>query len=219
MNSVRQLFDSVASTLSALLGKASGTVRGLLLLTIILVPGALLAQFAWKRWLAFRIGSRQRAIDAVAWRPGYRGQSESRRRLIQTSVEAKKSDEAIYEYSLYAAIVLLTGLAVVFYTAASRDAYLSSPSPFAGAVYIGLLGWAFNRLNALYKRRKPQRTDLPSLDAIDTVQPRTDPVRDAAGFSGEQSRIMGLTLAQLAVLLVVFVAACLTFTWVMSNTR
>ena len=118
MNSVKQLFDSVASALSELLGKASGTVRGLLLVTVILVPGALLGQYFWKKWLAFQTGYRQRAIDAVAWRPGYRGQSESRRRLIQTSAEAKKSNEAVYEYYLYAAIVLLTGLAVVFYTAA-----------------------------------------------------------------------------------------------------
>ena len=232
MKAVAQLVGSIASTISILLGKTSGFVRFLVILTILLVPGALLFQIALRWWITRRTDYRQSTIDAVTWRPGYRGLQESRRGLIQTSQRARKSSEAIYEYAMYGLIILLTTLAIIFYTAATKDQQIASLSIYAGAVYLGLLGWIFHRLNALYRRRKQVETDVPGTDSegfdIPTELVRDDgkiaapePVRELVhAYSSQSERsILGLSIAQFAIALAVFVAACLTFTWALSKTH
>jgi hypothetical protein len=229
MNSVKLLIDVFVSTIGGLLGKATGPVRLLLVLTILAVPGPLLAQFLWKHWRAWRTGYRQRTIDAVSWRPGFRVVSDtrsvSRRRLMQDSFDSSRSREAVYEYSLYTEVLLLTVLAVVFYTAGSRDEQISSLGLYAGAVYFGLLAWAFSRLNALYRRRKQEAiVDIPGVDpdlrgqtklvktSRESSLEKPQEIARTYGHSEPQS-IMGLSLAQLAIVLLVFVTAILTFGW------
>jgi hypothetical protein len=229
MKAVSQLVGSIASTISILFGKTSGLVRLLVILTVLLVPGALVLQIALRWWMTHRTNYRQSTIDAVTWRPGYRGLQESRRGLIHTSQRAQKSSEAIYEYALYGFIIFLTALTIVFYTAATKDQQLSSLNIYAGAVYLGLLGWIFHRLNALYRRRKQVDTDVPGTDSegfdIPTELVRSDGKPDAApvrelvhAYSPQAERsILGLTITQFAIALAVFVAACLTFTWALTR--
>jgi len=229
MKAILQLLGSIQSTLSGLLGKASWPVLCLALLTVLLVPGCLLIQILWRRVAVLRTGYRQSAIDAVSWRPGFRTKHESRSGLIQTAHEAQESYQSAYEYSLYGFIILLTALAVIFFMAGSRDQQISSLNVYAGAIYFGLLGWAFHRLNALYRRRKLQQADLPGMDGyrVPTELIRDDgkTEREAAQelaqiYASQTTRsVMGLTVGQLTIALVVFLAACLTFTWAWSNLR
>ena len=229
MKAILQLLGSIVDTTTGLLGKASWPVRILIFLTFVLVPGSMLFQILYKKWIAYSTGYRQTAMDAVAWRPGFRAKQESRSGLIQTAHESKESYQAAYEYSLYGFIVLLTALAVIFYMAGSGDQQISSLNIYAGAIYFGLLGWAFHRLNALYRRRRLQQADLPGMDgySVPTELIRDDgkTEREAAQeleriYSAQPMRsVMGLSSAQLAIAVVVFLAACLTFTWAWSNLR
>jgi len=228
MNSVKLLVEVFVSTISGLLAKANGPVLVLLVLAIFAVPGPLLAQFLWNQWRAWRTGYRQRAMEAVSWRPGFRAASDvqfdSRRRLMHDSAMSSRTRESLYEYSLYTQVVLLTVLAVVFYMAGSYDQQISSLNLYAGAVYFALLAWDFNRLNALYRRRKLYEVvDIPGVDPdlrlqreLVKVEGESSPqqpeeIREA--IHREPVSILGLSLAQLAIALVVFVTAFLTFTW------
>lgn len=232
MNSVKLLIDTFVSTLSGLLGKASGPVLALVVLTAVIVPGSLLVQFVWRQWRTWSTDYRQRAVDAVFWRPGYRGLSSSRRQLIQDSQQSVHTSESVYEYSLYAMIVLLTAVAVIFYKAAAHDDQISSLNIYAGGVYFAGLALAFHRLNAIYRRRKQRNAgDLPGVDP-GYLSVHTELVRDTGEPDGERSReladfrmgtaarpFMGLSKPQLAILLLIFVTACLTFTWAISVLR
>ncbi|HYL73851.1 MAG TPA: hypothetical protein VEU96_06575 [Bryobacteraceae bacterium] len=229
MKAILQLLGSIVDTIAGLFGKATWPVRVLIFFTFVLVPGSMLFQILYKKWIAHSTGYRQSAMDAIAWRPGFRAKHESRNGLIQTAQEARESYQASYEYSLYGFIVLLTVLAIVFYVAGSRDQQISSLNIYAGAVYFGLLGWAFHRLNAIYRRRKMQQADLPGMEG--TSAPR-ELIRDdgktereaeqelARIYAAQPARsVMGLSSAQLTIAVVVFLAACLTFTWAWSNLR
>ncbi|HEV2688688.1 MAG TPA: hypothetical protein VGV35_09045, partial [Bryobacteraceae bacterium] len=218
-----------ASTLSTLLGKTPASVRVLLVVTVLLVPCSLLLQVVLTRRLASRTGYRQSAIDAVSWRPGFRVKPRSDQELIQNAAYVHMSNEAVYEYSLYGAIVLLTALAVIFYVAGSHDPQISSLNNYASTIHFGLIGWAFHRLDALYDRRKsrqPERADL----VVDGCSIPTVLVRDYGWEEPEVAQelarvyrtepapsILGLTFAQLAIALAVFLTACLTFTWALSR--
>jgi hypothetical protein len=229
MKAILQLLGSILDTTTGLLGKATWPVRILIFFTFVLVPGSMLFQILHKKWIAYSTGYRQSAMDAIAWRPGFRAKHESRSGLIQTAQEAKESYQAAYEYSLYGFIVLLTALAVVFYLAGSRDQQISSLNIYAGAAYFGLLGWAFHRLNALYRRRKMQQADLPGFEGYsvprELIRDDGKTEREAAQelaqiYASQPTRsVMGLSSAQLAIAIVVFLAACLTFTWAWSNLR
>jgi hypothetical protein len=231
MNSVKLLIEALVSTLSGLLGKTSGPVLALVFLTAFVVPGSLLFRYLWRHWSTWSIEYRQRAVDAVFWRPGYRGTS-SRRTLIQSTQDSVNHSESVYEYSLYALVVLLTIVAVIFYRAAAHDDQISSLTIYAGAVYFAGLALAFNRLNAIYRRRKQRNAgDLPGVDP-GYLSVHTELVRDTGEPDGERSReladfrmgtgsrpFMGLSKPQLAILLLIFLTACLTFTWALSVLR
>lgn len=229
MKAILQLLGSMVDTTTGLLGKATWPVRILIFVTFVLVPGSMLFQILHRKWIVYSTGYRQSAMDAIAWRPGFRAKRESRSGLIRTAQEEMQSYQAAYEYSLYGFIVLLTALAVIFFMAGSRDQQISSLNIYAGAVYFGLLGWAFHRLNALYRRRKLQQADLPGMDgySVPTELIRDDgkTEREAAQelaqiYATQTTRsVMGLTVGQLTIALVVFLAACLTFTWAWSNLR
>jgi hypothetical protein len=117
--------------------------------------------------------------------------------------------DSIYEYSLYGAILLLSALEVAFYKAGAEDAQVASLHFYTGAIYVGVVAWAFHCLNALYRKRK-----LPAVVAAD--QESNAPRESLEDFDGPRERITvysfrqlpirRLTLPQLAVVLVVFAA-------------
>jgi len=232
MNSVKLLIETFASTLSGLISRASVPVLVLAFLAVFIVPGSLFLQFLWRTWNTWRTEYRQRAVDAVFWRPGYRGVSSSRRTLIQNSQESVNASESVYEYSLYAMIVLLTAVAVIFYKAAAHDDQIAALNIYAGAIYFAGLALGFHRLNAIYRRRKHRSTgDLPGVDpgylsvhtelVRETGEPDPARMKELASFrtASEPHPFMGLSKPQLAVLLLIFVTACLTFTWALTVLR
>jgi hypothetical protein len=209
MKIVLQLLNTVDGTILMLLGKMSWSVWALFLATILLVPGAMLFQMVRRRWSAYWIRDRQRAMDSVTWRPGYRAR--------ETAADGQNSLGAIYEYSLYGTIVLLTALAVIFYMAGLRDQQISSLNRYASSLYFAVLSLAFRTLNSLYRRRKLQRTD--PTEAGNFHELVRDDSHHSAGAGLQKSSFLGLSFAQFAVALLVFITACLTFTWALKVLR
>ena len=101
------------------------------------------------------------------------------------------------EYFLYAAIILETALAAFVYKTIVRDAGLSTIKIYLGVLYVAFLAWAMLHLHILHRKRKrapePVRKD------------RTPP-----------GQILGLTLPQVTIVAIVFVAAVVTFSWAFS---
>lgn len=158
---------------------------------IILLPIAafLIAYAAWKRVQNKRRTLRDQTIDSVIWRPGFRLTAESRRQSI-----GEKGDAKTFEYVLYAAIMITTALAVMFYKASVTDTRLASFNVHVGVVYFGFIAWAFSRLNTMYHKRKLGRPD------------RSREVRHSRPA-------FGLTSIQFTILIVVFITALTAFTW------
>lgn len=209
MNIVLQVLNTVAATIAMLLGKMSWSVWALLAATILLLPGAILLQRAARRFESFRTRNFQKAMDSVTWRPGYH--------VRETSNGAGDSESAIFEYSLYGTIVLLTALAVIFYMAGLQDQQISALNRYASSVYFALLSLCFRTLNSLYRRRKLQQAEPVESGNFRELVRNDSEV--PAGMGGHKSSFLGLSFTQFALALLVFITACLTFTWAIKILR
>ena len=110
------------------------------------------------------------------------------------------------EYFLYAAIIVETALAAFVYKTVLQDPDLSRLSPYFGIFYFGFLAWCIAQLNKLHRRRK--------LAQADPVEPISDL---AATKTNTRPALLGLTPAQLAIVVVVFASAVAAFTWVLGR--
>jgi hypothetical protein len=126
-------------------------------------------------------------------------------------MDAKASGRtSIFEYFLYSAIILETALAAFVYKVIFRGADLMSLNLSLAIIYFGFLAWAILQLNQLHRKRKLQEATKP--------EPPEGPLETLAVLeSGEQERrILGLTGAQLVIVLIVFAAAVVSFSWALS---
>jgi hypothetical protein len=117
------------------------------------------------------------------------------------STSARRKAEAVLEYALYAAILMMTISGAFLYKAIVHDPLLSAFTTYLIVAYLVFLALAFSQLNRLHRRR-PKPEPRPLTYAVKS--PRA---------------ILGLTPAQLAIVAFVFVTACVTFTWALSIAR
>jgi hypothetical protein len=207
---IRELLRRIESTFSDLFGSSPITLRVIALLVLVLMAGSLIAYFAWKQARNRRMGLRQHTIDSVAWRPGFRLTAEVRQRFMDDT-NPELSRVSVFEYILYAAILITTALAVVFYKASLTDTQLTSLNVHVGVFYFGFMAWVLSRLHAMYQKRKLARPVQRSIHTELLQEPvaraphRTqEPVESARPT-------WGLTSIQLAILVVVFITALTAF--------
>ncbi len=105
--------------------------------------------------------------------------------------QPKRSSSA-FEYFLYAAILVETGLAAVIYAVIFRSAELMRLRVYFAIFYVALLVWAIAQLKLLHRNR--------------TLEPELAPRENTRS-------VLGLTRPQLVILLVVFAIAVATFSW------
>jgi len=130
-----------------------------------------------------------------------------------------------FEVFLYTAIILETGLAAFFYKLAFQDRGLASLKVYFAVGYFAFLGWTIAQLNRLHRKRKLLQTEGLETEGLETdaeparefKQPGFDPAAEfepAPARLREQTRpLLGLTLAQLAIVAIVFGTAVATFSW------
>jgi len=180
-------------------------------LVLVLIAASLIAYFAWKRMQEKRMGLRQHTIDSVIWRPGFRLTAESRQRFLEDSADPKKPTHSPVEYILYAAVLITTALAVMFYKASLTDSQLASLNVHVGVVYFGFMAWVLSRLNTMHQKRKLVRPLRHSIH-IELLREPAAKVSPGHHEAVERARpTLGLTSIQLAILVVVFITALTAF--------
>ena len=149
-----------------------------------------------------------------------------------------KRSSSPFEYFLYVAIILETALAALVYKAIFRDAELARLSAYFAVFYFAFLGWAIAQLNILHRDRRPKPATMlrPSdRHTEDAPSPIASPFQEQASQeqagrlpietareeeqSERTSPVLGLTTAQIAIVLVVFATAVATFSWALRLLR
>ena len=105
----------------------------------------------------------------------------------------------MFEYFLYAAIVVETALAAFVYKSSFRDPELIRFNLYFGIFYCAFLAWCIIQIKNFQRRRK-----LADAEPVATGHTRT---------------ALGLTSGQLAIAVVVFVAGVATFSWMLRLLR
>ena len=126
-------------------------------------------------------------------------------------MDAKASSRtSIFEYFLYSAIILETALAAFVYKVIFHGADLVSLNVSLAIVYFGFLAWAIFQLNQLHRKRKLQEATKP--------EPPDRPLEAVAVLESDEQerRVLGLTAAQLVIVLIVFAGAVVSFSWALS---
>jgi len=122
------------------------------------------------------------------------------------SSQPKQKTSASFEYFLYAAIIAETGLAAFVYKTIFRDPDLARFNLYFGIFYCAFLTWSIKQLNNLHKRRKALEGE-----PVEIEEPAAEP---------EHTRpALGLTAAQLVIVVVVFVTALVAFSWALKLLR
>ena len=104
----------------------------------------------------------------------------------------------MFEYALFAAILLMTVSGAFLYQAIVQDPVLSGFTTYLIGTYLVFLALAFGQLNGLHRKRVPRALTY-------AVKPRRP--------------IVELTSVRLGILAFVFATACATFTWAFSIAR
>jgi hypothetical protein len=118
------------------------------------------------------------------------------------------------EYFLYVAIIVETALAAFVYKTVLQDADLARLSPYFGILYFGFLAWCIAQLNKLHRRRKLAQAE----PIVEPVSEAAEPIANlAATETHTRPTLLGLTTAQLAIVVVVFASAVAAFTWVLGR--
>jgi hypothetical protein len=118
----------------------------------------------------------------------------------------KPASSPWFEYFLYVAIIAETALAAFVYKTIFRDPDLARFNLYFGMFYAAFLTWSIVQLNKVHKRRRA------------VIQPVDEPPEPAPAV-GHTPAVLGLTAAQLAIVLVVFVTALATFSWALKLLR
>jgi hypothetical protein len=125
-------------------------------------------------------------------------------RSLMESNQPHKNSTA-FEYFLYVAIVAETGLAAIIYKVVFRDPDMAHLRFYFAVFYFAFLAWAIAQLNMLHHDRKAAAEDS-------TPEPdRDEEVEDVP--TARTRPLLGLTSAQLVIVVVVFATAIATFSW------
>jgi hypothetical protein len=128
---------------------------------------------------------------------------------METSRTNRKTS-ASFEYFLYVAIIAETGLAAFVYKIIFRDPDLARFNLYFGVFYLAFLGWSVAQLNIVHRRRRLVESETQN-DPI----PEETPVARAEYTRGA----LGLSAAQLVIIVVVFATALATFSWALKLLR
>ena len=124
---------------------------------------------------------------------------------------SNQATSAWYEYFLFAVIAIQAAIAALAYKVMPDAGHVWPGSMFyLAAMYGGVLAWVFYQLNRLHGKRKAARK--VERKAIETDAPPAATAKPAVARG-----IFGLTGTQIAVVLLVFVAAVKIFSWALSN--
>ena len=141
------------------------------------------------------------------------------------SNQPRKAGQA-FEYFLYIAIILETGLAAFVYKTIFGNSALGSLKIYFGLMYFAFLAWAIIQLNKLHRKRRLLLESAPAVEYEAEPEPAPEPlvggeeaVPAPAKPSSHGRPLLGLTIAQLAIVLVVFGTAVATFSWAFSILR
>jgi len=138
------------------------------------------------------------------------------------SNDTKQANGEVLEYVLYGAIILLTAFGAIFYKSFSENVQLASMSRYLGIGYFGFLGWAFYQLNCIHRRRKGEQAEEFTDQELNFMEEQHDG-DNAAALDPERMQslrpMLGLTVIQLAIVMLVFLAAFITFTWALTVVR
>lgn len=116
----------------------------------------------------------------------------------------------LFELFLYSAIILETGLAAVFYKLAFQDRGLGSLKIYFAAGYFAFLAWAIGQLNKLHRKRRVIEPETLERE------PEAEPEHQDAPLptrASEPRQLLGLNIAQVTIVVVVFATAVATFSW------
>lgn len=116
-----------------------------------------------------------------------------------------------FEYFLYAAIVAETALAALVYKIIFRDPDLARVRAYFAIFYFAFLAWAISQLNRLHRKRTARPEEEESVRG--TQEPEQTALQPIATPRGERRSVLGLTAAQLVIVVVVFATAVATFSW------
>ncbi len=105
-----------------------------------------------------------------------------------------------FEYFLYTAILVETGLAALIYKTLFGSADLERMQIYFAIFYFGFLGWAIFQLNKLHRNRKEAAAESAPL-----AEPPSRGTRPVPGLTG----------GQIVIIVVVFATAVAGFTWVL----
>ena len=122
------------------------------------------------------------------------------------SQQPRKTSTA-FEYFLYAAILAETGLAALIYKVIFRDPGMARMRVYFAIFYFAFLAWAIAQLNILHRDRNPPAADL----ALEEEAQHAVPQKAIANANTRPA--LGLSGAQLVIIVVVFATAVAAFTW------
>jgi hypothetical protein len=130
----------------------------------------------------------------------------------------KQRTSASFEYFLYAAIIVETALAAFVYKTIFRDPDLAHLSLYFGIFYFVFLAWSIIQLNKVHRRRKLVEAE-PMPDRGPTEDIQRNPGQNRAVAPEHHRSALGLSTAQLVIVVVVFVTAVVTFSWALKLLR
>jgi hypothetical protein len=126
----------------------------------------------------------------------------------------RQKTSASFEYFLYAAIIVETALAAFVYKIIFRDPDLARLRLYFGIFYFAFLAWSIAQLNNLHRRRKRAEAEATSVQ-----MPREEIQEKRAPVPAHSPSVLGLSTAQLVIVVVVFVTALATFNWALKLLR
>jgi hypothetical protein len=120
------------------------------------------------------------------------------------SQQPRKTSTA-FEYFLYAAILAETGLAALIYKFIFRNPEMARMRVYFAIFYFAFLAWAIAQLNMLHRDRTPGAGQSPEQEP--------EPAQSTAAAEENTRSLLGLTAAQLAIVVLVFATAVAAFSW------
>src|SRR5579872_2492046 len=124
---------------------------------------------------------------------------------------SSKATSAAVEYFLYSIVIIEAAIAAFGYKALAQAVQLwPAATAYLAVIYLGVLGWVFYQLNRLHGKRKAAASaDIPR-EAPASDQPA------AVALPVSARLLFGFTRTQLAIVLLVFLAAMKVFSWALS---
>lgn len=157
---------------------------------------------------------------------------DSMKASLRMKVRASsKATSVAVEYFLYTVVIIEAAIAAFAYKTVAQAVQLwPGATAYLAVLYLGVLGWVFYQLNRLHRQRKAVAKAAASADVTHdepagvavAVQIENGAMEigdePAAVASPASARLLfGFTRTQLAIVLLVFVAAMKVFSWALST--